>query len=714
MAQLHNMSRYVELAATTSRLSESDESDESDQSDQSDESSTNGANGANGAKRRLISQTQKTQKQTQKQETNFPKKTRNEDKEEDDDESLDNSESEDEDEEDIEEDSLAALKVRALHRSQAIERDALFVEAQAREIKRVAREEREAIKREKDAQRRNEERRAQIQQQKQQGQEQRQGRQGSVTQSVTPSAKTRSDSDSGSGSGSGSGHSRSQKLTSFFPRVALAPPLAPPPFAPPSASVSAASVSVSAAAASSASKTASETAPVSSVSSASSASSAVKPAQPTALASESQSESASAHSLAGNKRLRDKPDEKEKDQTHEAKQDKPRKTGNKRLSAESVPPKPPGFTPAFAPSAASSAAPFVDPSASSAPSAVGHARGKTKDAPNASGAPPAIRAAHVKDGGRPFRWRLTLTNAQSLLKFLSGIFRTIPRMRLFLERTDDFQGFRLFASNTTVTLVCNSAYSCAVEAGVDERGVPLSLEALNSEFFCVSSANFHMCLKCAAEKDTNLTITQYNSTTSKSSASDKLTFEAVADTGASFASFECPTEIADGPQPSRIPKEVANDDTSFVEMTLQMLKGLCAHARYVTASSMSFKVDVCQDPHDADVFHQRISIGFSGHVSGERVFLTSTRQLQPQHRGDCVEESFEPVQVHKSVYDTLPWVQESHNEFSTKDVALFLRNMEGEWVQIKLGADSPLVLTVKTADSSTEHKIMVAALEEDP
>jgi hypothetical protein len=382
-----------------------------------------------------------------------------------------------------------------------------------------------------------------------------------------------------------------------------------------------------------------------------------------------------------------------------------RKTGNKRLAADSVPPKPAGFAATFASSSASSASAYASVSGSAS---------STVRAPVLASAPASASASLKKQslGGRPFRWRLTLTNAQSLLKFLSGIFRTVPKMRLYLEHTEQFQGFRLYATDASTTLVCNSAYSCSVDTGVDECGVPLSSDALNAEFFCVASENFRLCLACAAaEKETNLTITRYNSTPAHASAMDKLAFEATADTGASYAIFECPTEIVEGPQPGRI-KNVEND-TSFVEVALRTLKDLCTRARDVKSSAMTFKVYVCQDPDEEIVFHQRISIGFSGCIGGERVFQTSSRQLEAKHRGDNLDQHFEILQVDAHVYEALPWVQESCNEFPTDKVALFLRNMEGEWVQIKLKQDDPLIINIKTADSQTEHTIMVASLEED-
>lgn len=401
---------------------------------------------------------------------------------------------------------------------------------------------------------------------------------------------------------------------------------------------------------------------------------------------------------SNNKRTRQERD----DVSHDTATQQPhvRKTGNKRLAADSVPPKPAGFAATFASASASASA--------SAPAS------STVRAPLLASASASASASLKKPSfaGRPFRWRLTLTNAQSLLKFLSGIFRTVPKMRLFLEHTEQFQGFRLYATDASTTLVCNSAYSCSVDTGVDECGVPLSSDALNAEFFCVASENFRLCLACAAaEKETNLTITRYNSTPAYASAMDKLAFEATADTGASYAIFECPTEIVEGSQPPRI-KNVEND-TSFVEVALRTLKDLCTRARDVKSSAMTFKVSVCQDPDEEIVFHQRISIGFSGCIGGERVFQTSSRQLEAKHRGDDLDQHFEILQVDAHVYEALPWVQESYNTFPTDKVALFLRNMEGDWVQIMLKQDNPLLINIKTADSQTEHTIMVASLEED-
>ena len=413
-----------------------------------------------------------------------------------------------------------------------------------------------------------------------------------------------------------------------------------------------------------------------------------------------------------------------------------RKTGNKHLPASHIPPKPSGFVPTFvagssAPSAPASApaptaarlgaeasahakpahAPPAGPVSSSRAGASGtSASGTSASGTSASGTSASGTSASGTSRARPsgpsYRWRVTLTNAQSLLKFLSGIYRTIPQMSLFLCRTADFQGLRLYATDASTTLVCNSAYSCAIDAGCTETGAPLSDAALNEEFFCVASENFRLCLDSAAEKESNLTITRYNPSRERPSAAVRLSFEAAADTGASFAVFECPTEDTADAQRSKIRKDEEDDSIVYVDMALRAFKDLCGHARRVRASAMTFSAFVCVDPEDEAICHTRISIGFSGCISGERVYQTSSRKCEPKQRDESIDQPFEMLQFDARVYEALQWDKVSSNEFPTEKVALFLRNMEGDWARVQLKQDDPLIFNVKTADFQTEHRIM--------
>lgn len=349
---------------------------------------------------------------------------------------------------------------------------------------------------------------------------------------------------------------------------------------------------------------------------------------------------------------------------------KPRRvTGNKMLADPLIPPKPVGMQKQFGVTSNAGAAPF--------------------------------------DGKRRFHYRLIVTNAQSLLKFLSGIVKVIPEIRIHLVYTKSFQGFRIEAHDGSLSIAAKSRYQCDLVPGTDEDGAALDETTLNGISFCVTSAAFALSLDCAAAKETNMHITAYHATAERPTARDELTFETVTDEGVAYGVFYCRTITTENL------KSLANIKVkaSFhQEISLTALKNLCANAKKANAPIMTFCVARCEDAADPAIMHTRLSIGFVGDICGEQNFFLSMRVAQAKHQKDGKEVAdWQMVpNVSSAHYASLDWTQLCENEYDSKKLRVFLRSMEGEWAWVHLSNRMPLIMEISAADKSTQHMIIIA------
>lgn len=355
----------------------------------------------------------------------------------------------------------------------------------------------------------------------------------------------------------------------------------------------------------------------------------------------------------------------------ESEKSKPRRvTGNKTLADPLIPPKP----------AAMAARTY----------------GVTSDASDA-----------LFDDGRRFRFRLILTNAANLLKFLSGIIKVVPQMRIHLVSGKNFQGFRIEAHDASRTLAVKSRYKCDLVPGVFKDGSALDTTALNGISFCINSETFALCLKSAAMKEANMYITQYYATREHETAEDDLAFESITDEGVSYCEFYCST-IGAADLQSLAGMQVKS--AYHQEITLHVLKELCTQAKDAKAPVMTFEVARCADPDDASVMHSRLRVGFVGIIRGGQNFFVSMRRTAPKASKDGAEVMDWQMltDIPKDRYTTLPWTAMCVNEYDSRKLRVFLRTMEGDWVWIHLSPDMPLIMDVSTADKSTQHMIIVA------
>jgi hypothetical protein len=285
-------------------------------------------------------------------------------------------------------------------------------------------------------------------------------------------------------------------------------------------------------------------------------------------------------------------------------------------------------------------------------------------------------------------FRLTITNGQLLRKFLEPVAHSVLKMKFMLckKESTGFNGFRMEAHDTFLTLANKSRFECDIEG--------------SETVFCVSSSAFMQALSASTLKDTTLCVTKYRDTP------DIITFEAENNESDVRTTYTC--ALLENTQVQSLDNMTLN--LGFhVSVHMSLLKELSLSAKKCGADTLNFDLWQKEDPKDKNIMHSKMTIGFSGiDTSGTHEFQVSAKKTDKTMDGETVT-SWEPVV--NEAKNTLALVKCGHNEYDNNKLRVFLNHMECTWVLVHLcndNSEQPLVLEFILGSKNTKHCVIIA------
>ena len=259
--------------------------------------------------------------------------------------------------------------------------------------------------------------------------------------------------------------------------------------------------------------------------------------------------------------------------------------------------------------------------------------------------------------GKKFIFRLSFTNGAMFHKFLLPIASAVTELRFNLTATSEFNGLRLEAHDTYLTLANKSRFECDVDCG------DLPNEKISEIYFCVAASSFMQTLGCATLKDTVLMITKY------ADSPDKMTFESITNESDVQTVYDCDL-LAESRLESL--KGMQFNLGYHVNLYMKTLKEQTTNAKKCGAATIYFELFQAIDNEDSSIVHSRLSLGFKGtSTSGSHDFYQSAKKIE-----DGENTEWQPLAGQNLMERSkLKMERKSYNEYDNSKLRLFFNHM---------------------------------------
>jgi hypothetical protein len=303
---------------------------------------------------------------------------------------------------------------------------------------------------------------------------------------------------------------------------------------------------------------------------------------------------------------------------------------------------------------------------------------------------------------KDFNFRLNITNGDFLRKFLTIYNKCVDKLHFRLTYSDDFQGFRIDAHNTSWTLANKSRFECRLETGNGR-----SLDLLNGMSFTVNAVNFMNKLSCAVIPDTVLTLTNYTN-------SESIVISSTSNEDDVISNYSCPlidSSPEDGLDGLRL-------NAGFhVNVLTRTLRKMSNNADVCGADLLRFTLKQAVDAKDSNTIHSEIFIGFKDPKASSddydgTVFCVSAIKKES---GDTV--TWEVCDGPEN-REALDFVVKSSNEYDNTNLKLLLSHVACEWCMVHLDNTNqtdpraPLVIVCELSGKNTKHTLILSARDD--